>query len=143
MRKNLLVVFALALLLPSALVLAQTDPKIGYEQWPGENQTRNIPAGTVTDPGSHLTYIIDTGVNARAIAQNANLSGVSSALLTPLAPGSLLQSRLDAGGNGQLDVGAIYQSFIAISKTHPTAAVTVHFRYFNDNCGEVLDFWGA
>lgn len=141
MRKNLLVVLALALLLPSALVLAQTDPKIGYLQWPGEIQTRNLPAGTVTDPGSHLTYIIDTGVNARAIVYGLTQATTLKDYGMPvLAADSPLKSRLDADGNGQLDTGAIYQSFIAVTNVHPTAAVTVHFRYFNDNCEDVLDF---
>jgi hypothetical protein len=139
MRKNLFIVLALVLL-SSALVLAQSDPKAGYTEWQGENQTRNIPAGTVTDPGSHLTYIIDTGVDARAIAGVADLTTVAAAAKTPLQAGSLLADRLDTDGNGQLDEGAIYQSFIAITNTHPTMAVTVHFRYFNDNCEDLLDF---
>jgi len=140
MRKNFLIVLALAFLLPSMLVLAQTDPKIGYLQWPGEYQTRNIPAGTVTDPGSHLTFIIDTGINAREAAGVADLSTVAAAAKTPLQEGSLAQPLLDANLDGQLDDGAIYQNFIAITNTHPTMAVTVHFRYFNDNCEDLLDF---
>ncbi len=35
---------------------------------------------------------------------------------------------------------AIIQNFVAITNTHPTMAVTVHFRYFNDNCDDILDF---
>ena len=36
--------------------------------------------------------------------------------------------------------GAISQTFLAITNTHPTQAVTVHFRYFNDECEDLLDF---
>ena len=32
------------------------------------------------------------------------------------------------------------QNFITITNTHPTQAVTVHFRYFNDECKDILDF---
>jgi len=146
MRKNFLIVIALAVLLPAMMFGQVTnDPrtsgaKVGYLGWPGEYQTRNIPAGTVADPGSHLTYIVDTGVNARAIAGNVDLESVASAALTPLQNGSTIQPVLDADKNGALDAGAIYQNFIAVTNTSPTMSVTVHFRYFNDNCEDILDF---
>ena len=92
------------------------------------------------DPGSHLTYIIDTGLNARAIAGQADIAGPAAAQKSPLAAGSLLQPFLDANLDGAVDDGALYQTFISISNVHPTQAVTVHFRYFNDNCEDVLDF---
>jgi hypothetical protein len=57
-----------------------------------------------------------------------------------LQPGSLLKSRLDADGDGQLDAGAMYQDSISITNTHPKYAVTVLFRYFNDNCEDLLEF---
>jgi hypothetical protein len=135
MRKNFLIVFALALLLP-ALALAQTNPKDGYQGWVGENQSRNIPAGTVSDPGSHLTYIIDTGVNARTIFGPAiKGDNVTGNVLTDLGIGM-------AGPDGTtiLDESKVFQNFISITNTHPTMAVTVHFRYFNDNCDDLLDF---
>lgn len=131
MRKNFLIVFALALLLP-ALALAQINPKDGYQGWIGENQTRNIPAGTVNDPGSHLTYIIDTGVNARTI--------FGPAIDTDDVTGNVLNDLGIANIDGTLDTSKVYQSFISITNTHPTQAVTVHFRYFNDNCEDLLDF---
>lgn len=97
-------------------------------------QTRNIPAGTVNDPGSHLTYILDTGVNARELLGDVSLA---SATGTPLVD---LAQWLDQDGDGQLDPGAIIQNYVSITNTSPTMAVTVHFRYFNDNCEDVLDF---
>jgi hypothetical protein len=132
MRKNFLIVFALALLLPCAMVMAQTNPKDGYGGWVGENQTRNIPAGTVQDPGSHLTYIIDAGVNARA--------KFGPAIDTDDVTGNVLADLGIGKADGTLDESKVYQSFISITNTHPTQAVTVHFRYFNDNCEDLLDF---
>jgi len=130
MRKNFLVVLALALLLPCVMMAQNIIP--GYGGWTPEDQTRNIPAGSVQDPGSHLTYIVDTGVNARAIFGPA-ISGddVTGNVLTDLGL---------ANASGQLDISKVYASFISITNTHPTQAVTVHFRYFNDNCDDVLDF---
>jgi hypothetical protein len=130
--KLLIILTVLALLLVPAL--AQSDPKIGYTEWDSAVQSRNIPAGTVNDPGSHLTYILDTGVNARDLLGDVSLATASS---TPLVD---LQPWLDVDQDGQLDSSAIIQNFVAISNTNPTLAVTVHFRYFNDNCDDVLDF---
>jgi hypothetical protein len=36
--------------------------------------------------------------------------------------------------------GETQTNFISLSNTHPTKAVTIHFRYFNDECEDVLDF---
>ncbi len=135
MRKNFLIVFALACLLPCAMLMAQTNPKDGYGDWLGENQTRNIPAGTVNDPGSHLTYIIDTGVNAREkFGPAIDTDDVTGNVLADLGIGTAV------GGTVVLDTTKVYQNFISITNTHPTQAVTVHFRYFNDNCEDLLDF---
>ena len=38
----------------------------GGHQW----NSRNVPAGTVVDPGSQVLYIVDTGVNLREEAGN-------------------------------------------------------------------------
>jgi len=130
--KLLIILTVLALLVVPAL--AQQDPKAGYTEWQTALQSRNIPAGTVNDPGSHLTYFLDTGVNARDLLGDVSLATATS---TPLVD---LQSWLDVDQDGQLDSSAIIQNFVAISNTHPTMAVTVHFRYFNDNCDDVLDF---
>lgn len=132
-RSSLLIALALVFL-TSAVALAQTDPAIGYPNFNATDiQTRSIPAGTVGDPGSHLTYVINTGVNARDIFGPA----IEDADSTPLVD---LAEFLDKDGNGQLDADGIYQNFISITNTHPTAAVTVHFRYYNDNCDDLLDF---
>ena len=37
----------------------------------GSTQSRNVPAGTVNDPGSQVLYLVDTGVNLREIARDA------------------------------------------------------------------------
>jgi hypothetical protein len=141
MKGKSLVILAAVLLLPVvALAQGPSDPKTGYLGWADDVQSRNLPAGTVQDPGSHLTYIIDTGLNARKIANKADLSGVTGANLSLLADGSLLKSLVDADDNDVVDAGALFQTFISISNVHPTQAVTVHFRYYSDNCEDILDF---
>ena len=76
-RKSLIaMVGLLVLLMTTAPVLAQPNPFLpaGGEAGPmnksdlyggrgGQSiQSRNIPAGTVVDPGSQVLYIVDTGV---------------------------------------------------------------------------------
>lgn len=133
-KSKLLIVLSAVMLLASLPALAQSDPKIGYAGWATAAQSRNIPAGSVNDPGSHLTYILDTGVNARALLNDVSLESAESTPLVDLA------EWLDADGNGVLDPGAIIQNFVAITNTHPTMAVTIHFRIYNDNCEDLLDF---
>ncbi len=99
-----------------------------------QGQVVSIPAGTVNDPGSHLTYLLDTGVNARELLGDVSLAFATGTPLTDLA------AYLDANGDGQLDPGAIIQNFVAITNTHPAMAITIHFRYFNDNCDDIMDF---
>jgi hypothetical protein len=133
-HKLLLVLGVVAVVLAMTPGLfAQSDPKAGYAEWVTEAQSRNIPAGSVNDPGSHLTYILDTGVNARKEFGTALRTKTSSVLVD-------MASKLDTDGDGNLDPGAIIQNFVAITNTHPTMAVTIHFRYYNDNCEDVLDF---
>ena len=84
-----------------------------------ESQTRNIPAGTVQDPGSHLTYIIDTGLNARAIAGQRDIVGRFGGP-DRLWRRAAVQPFLDADLDGRLDAGALYQNFISITNVHPT-----------------------
>ncbi len=124
------------LILVGALALFALSPALAqaYYQDPAGGWTRNIPAGSVNDPGSHLTYILDTGVNARELLGDVSLATATSTPLVDLA------AYLDQDGDGQLDPSAIIQNFVAITNTSPTMAVTVHFRYFNDNCDDVLDF---
>ncbi len=106
---------------------------LGGHQW----NSRNVPAGTVVDPGSQVLYIVDTGVNLREEAGNE--SGDTELLNAKWGdPLEITKPELFSGG--ELAAGAISQSFIAITNTHPTAAVTVHFRYFNDECEDLLDF---
>lgn len=133
-HKLLLVLGVVAVVLAMTPGLfAQSNPKAGYAEWVTEAQSRNIPAGSVNDPGSHLTYILDTGVNARKEFGTALRTKTSSVLVD-------MASKLDTDGDGNLDPGAIIQNFVAITNTHPTMAVTIHFRYYNDNCEDVLDF---
>lgn len=145
MRKNVILIWMLAivLLLSVSGVFGQSNPKAGYLEFAGENQSRNLPAGIVQDPASHLTYLIDTGYNLR----EGNAPDVALATLSGDAvkqdvfgadgsPGADGEDDLDAAGNGF----NLYTNFITISNTHPTMAVTVHFRYFNDNCDDILDF---
>jgi hypothetical protein len=122
-RSSLFIVLVSALLVVPAMGQAW-NPENGYPNYNwGDEQTRSIPAGTVLDPGSHLTWIIDTGVNARE-KFGANLAGATGNLQNDMAA----------------ELGSRYQSYISVTNTHPTMAVTVHFRYYNDNCDDLLDF---
>jgi len=108
--------------------------------WIPSPQPVNIPAGTAMEPGSHLTYIVDTGINARAIAGKADLSEEAEAQKTPLVS-ALTAPKINVDADPvHVDPGSMFQNFIAITNTNPTLSVTVHFRYFNDNCEDVLDF---
>lgn len=100
-------------------------------------QSRNVPAGTVNDPGSQVLYLVDTGVNLREIARDATGDSelAEAAWANPL---STAHPSLYDGDD--LAAGAISQSFLTLTNTHPTQAVTIHFRYFNDECEDLLDF---
>jgi hypothetical protein len=137
MRSVLILGTLVLLALSTSGLFGQTSPKQGYLEFQGENQTRNIPAGTVMDPASHLTYIVDTGVNARKLTGNVALSGDANQV-------PLLQRFPDLAINNNPALGVnkdrMFRNFISITNTHPTQAVTIHFRYFNDNCEDLLDF---
>ncbi len=145
--KTLLVILAVLLLLPVMTLAQPSNPKGGFLGWDGENQTRNVPAGSVQDPGSQLTYIVDTGINLRKVYATADLQpadqedafGDLRSNVVPLHPTSLLFPLLTDGA-GVFDPASLYQNFLSISNVHPTQAVTVHFRYYNDNCDDLLDF---
>ncbi len=119
----------LALVVGSAWGQGATNPKAPYLDYFGENQSRNIPAGSVNDPGSHLTFLVDTGVNARE----------RLAVAPPLG-NPVVDLGLDQDGDGWADPGSIFSNFISVVNTHPTQAVTLHVRYYNDNCEDILDF---
>jgi hypothetical protein len=106
-----------------------TDPKADYLDYAGENQSRNIPAGSVNDPGSHLTFLVDTGLNLRErIAPDPGVANAVQAL------------GLQTDAQGFATAGQWYSNFISVVNTHPTQAVTLHIRYYNDNCQDILDF---
>ncbi len=148
-RKPFLAVMGLVLLASFGSIWAQGS--ILYNGLDTQLQTRNVPAGTVVDPGSQLLYVIDTGVNVRQAVGAANLplyslgplsqrvhtSGGSALPDNPFGVGG---ARSIFDGNGNLNPELINRSFITITNTHPTQAVTVHFRYFNDECVDFLDF---
>ncbi|MBI4446807.1 MAG: hypothetical protein HY645_12980 [Acidobacteria bacterium] len=125
--KSLSVLSALSILVATSAVFAQTPGYIqpNYGGWVTSLQTRNIPAGTVVDPGSQLLYIVDTGINLRT-------STISAADLAAKNVNQLLNI---TGADGE-----IQRNFISVTNTHPTQAVTIHFRYFNDQCEDLLDF---
>ena len=58
--------------------------------------------------------------------------------LAPVNSAGVAADRIDA--NGDPLPGAFAVNFLTITNTHPTQAVTVHFRYFNDECEDLLDF---
>src|SRR2546425_9409457 len=76
-----------------------------------DDGTKVFPAGTVSEPGSMLLYLVDLGVKG-----------------APL-PGQ-------AGYPGPRPV-----NFLSVTNVHNTAAVTVHVRYLAaTTCADVLDF---
>ena len=150
-RKAMLAMVCLVLLVSTSTVMAQESEL--YGDWPVQNQTRNIPAGTVIDPGSSLIYIIDSGVNVREAVGHGNIDGYDAFLaVSDYSGDDLPEQPFGLGGSrsiyqdaadpleAEVDSSLINTNFIAITNTHPTAAVTVHFRYFNDECIDVLDF---
>ena len=60
MRMRNTLIFAAVVLLAAPLALAQFNDGYGNRTIFNENQTRNVPAGTVNDPGSQLLYLLDT-----------------------------------------------------------------------------------
>jgi hypothetical protein len=116
--KNTLI-FAAVVLLAAPLAFAQD----GYGDKVAETQTRNIPAGVVNDPGSQLIFLLDTGLDAEA-----NYSGSDNYTDWSV-------SDFDAD-NSQ----SPFQNFISITNVNPTDSVTVHFRFINRACSDVLDF---
>ena len=144
--------FRKPILLMGLVLLLAAGISFGQPSELYNNYSVSMPAGTVVDPGSSLLYIIDTGVNLRE-AVGADLGLYTS----PLSVTN--QGPTDSGGNytapnpfgvggaqsiynadGTLNPDLINRNFITITNTHPTQAVTVHFRYFNDECLDVLDF---
>jgi len=145
MRKNLTLIWMLALILALSAsgVFGQSNPKANYLEFTGENQSRNIPAGVVMDPASHLTYLIDTGYNLR----EGNSPDVALQSVPTIGDGFATNADVFSadgtpGSDGikDMDQFAMNSNFITITNTHPTMAVTIHFRYFNDNCDDILDF---
>ncbi len=149
-RKPILVLMGLALLVSAGTVFGQGSAL--YSNNATQLQTRNIPAGTVVDPGSQLLYIMDTGVNLRA-AVGANVSQYTSPLSVvnqgprDTAGNFIAPNPFGVGGprsiynaDGTVNPDLFNRNFLTITNTHPTQAVTVHFRYFNDECVDVLDF---
>ena len=146
-RKALTAIAALvALLAATPFLVAQPQDSELYGGWGGRQlNSRNIPAGSVVDPGTQLLYIVDTGLNlrqqARDVGNDDTLSELNTALYTtnPINTAGIAADLFD-GPDGDPLPGAFAQSFITITNTHPTQAVTVHFRYFNDECKDILDF---
>lgn len=114
-------IVALLLFATSPWVLAQGAD--AYNNFSREAQTKNIPSGTVIEPGSQLFYILDTGINAEARFKND--PGFTSKSVTDLDPALTKPN---------------FQNFISITNTNPTRSVTVHFRYFSSDCSDIIDF---
>ena len=120
MRKmKLLSMLAVVMLLAAPLVVAQN----GYGDKTFNDQTRNVPAGMVNDPGSELIFLLDSGLNAEAL-----YSGSSNYTSDSV-------SDFDADNDS-----ALFQNFISITNSNPTDSVTVHFRFINRDCSDILDF---
>ncbi len=144
LRKTLTAIAGLVVLLVATpCLLAQAFPQDSelYGGWGGNQiNSRNIPAGSVVDPGSQILYILDTAVNLREQAREESGDDSLSDLEEAKWADPLSVTRSDLFEQGELKDGAIARNFISITNTHPTQAVTIHFRYFNDECDDLLDF---
>ena len=74
------------------------------------------------------------------LREEAREESGDSELIDPKWGDPLQLTRPDLYDGDDLKAGAVSSSFLAITNTHPTQAVTVHFRYFNDECQDLLDF---
>lgn len=112
----------LTAILLASLPIALAQGANGYNDHVAVAQTKNVPAGTVAEPGSQLLFVLDSGFNAEAeLGEDENFTS---------------QSVTELGG----PASAQFQNFISITNTHPSRSVTVHFRYFNANCTDIIDF---
>ena len=116
-------------LVPLLTTTGMMAADVNFGAWIPSASSRNIPAGTVVDPGSQLLYIVDTGINISAAVENGQFTEADVAAKN-------VNGLLGITGAG----GEVQTNFISITNTHPTKAVTIHFRYFNDECEDVLDF---
>lgn len=126
--KKLLIILSVVPILAVSGMFAQTSARLPFGGWglAEQTQSHNVPAGIVVDPGSQLNFIVDTGVN---MLRPANFTS------TQLANNTVLQL---TGITGKGD--SVLTNFLALTNAHPTKAVTVHVRYFNDACEDLLDF---
>ena len=85
-RKALTAIAGLVVLLVATpLLSAQPQDSELYGGWGGHQyNSRNIPAGSVVDPGTQLLYIIDTNVNLRQQARDESGDDTMSELNTAL-----------------------------------------------------------
>ena len=86
---------------------------------PGD--AREAAGSFISEPGSQLVFVLDTGINAE------ELYGTDSNYTS----NSVLQYGHSASK---------HSNFISITNTNPEHAVTVHFRYFNSDCVDFFDF---
>lgn len=112
----------LTAILLASLPLALAQGANGYNDHSPVTQSKNVPAGTVAEPGSQLLFVLDSGFNADAeLGDDVNFSS---------------QSVTELGGPDS----AQFQNFISITNTNPSNSITVHFRYFNSDCTDIIDF---
>jgi len=125
MRMRNTLIFAAVVLLAAPLALAQFNDGYGNRTLFTEpsGQTRGVPAGTVNDPGSQLLFLLDTGLDAEGLYKNDDNYTSWSV------------SDYDADNDS-----SNFQNFVSITNTNPTDSVTVHFRFINSACTDVLDF---
>ena len=119
LRKTLTAIAGLVVLLAATPLAFSHDSEL-YGGWGGHQvQSRNIPAGTVVDPGSQLLYIVDTGVNFREQARD-ELGNTASELedakwLAPVNSAETAGDRFDA--NGDPLPGAFAVNFLTMPMT--------------------------
>ena len=121
---KILILFSALLIFTAPAAMAQggwwDDGYNSYSPFDQE-QTKDVPAGFVNEPGTQLIYLLDTGINAEELyGDDGNFTSNSVLQYGHAAP--------------------VHSNFISMTNTNPSHAVTVHFRYFNSDCVDFFDF---
>lgn len=108
---------------PAALVTS-TNPFYGDR--PSELQTRNSPAGSSSQTGSQLLFLLDAGFDPfLATAQAVHVDGFN--------PNNTVYQNY-------LLTSTPFTNYVSVTNTNRTDAVTVQFAYYNQDLVKFLDF---
>ena len=116
----LLVIGIISLLLPLFISAGEKTSGLG-NYTAGNLIERHSPIGTVSEPGSQLFYILDTGYNPLYLENET---------------GYHTRSVLEMAGVSKPH----YINWVSLTNSSPRYSVTVHFQYYNCYMQPILDF---